>query len=129
MKRLALTTLTVLLLLSPAGCTSSEKSSDRRDPARITQAEVAAFGTAGSAYSLVERLRPLWLRRRGRHSFVDESSIWVYVDGTRVGPPEALDQIDVMNVASMAFFGAAEATRRYGAGHDHGAIFVRMKNR
>ena len=129
MERIAPAVLTVLLLLGAAGCASSGNSAGPRDPNRITPAEIESSDVTGSAYGLVEKLRPLWLRRRGRHSLVGESSIWVYVDGTRVGAPESLDQISAMDVASLEFLDAAKATNRYGAGHDHGVISVRRKRR
>lgn len=80
-----------------------------------------------TAYTVVQNLRPLWLRKRGRSSISNEGEILVYVDGSRYGTPSDLRSIPAMNVESMRFLSPAEATNRYGAGHQDGVILVRTK--
>lgn len=111
----------------------------RTDRARhIPRAEVEA-SSAGSAFSLIQRLRPAWLRARGNDgmrmtpvetrsgpgvAIVDESPIVVYVDGNRVGGLDALETIPAGDVAEVEYYDPVEAHTRWGAGHPQGAIHV-----
>lgn len=117
-----------LLAALIAGCASTGQSTQNSNRDRITSEEVAeASSSANSTYALVQRLRPHWLRKRGRHSIENPGDILVYVDGSRFGTPQALQSLNVENVASLQFLNAAQATNRYGTGHDHGVILVFTK--
>ena len=127
-------TVAVLLLLSAAGCTGSGRAGDPGgdnpggNPDVITAEQVEQARSASSAYALVERLRPNWLRKHGRSSIQNPGAIYVYVEGTRYGTVQGLRSISVSNVASMTFLNAAEATTRFGSGHDHGVILVEQRS-
>lgn len=108
-----------------AGCAGSGMSSG--NPDMLTSEQIEEAGTAINAYVLVQRLRPNWLRTRGRSSVQNPGELIVYVDGSRRGGASALRQINVVNVESMQFMNANQATLRYGSGHDHGVIEVRLK--
>mgnify|MGYP002760590530 FL=1 len=97
------------------------------DPNEITREEIQRVEQVSSAYSVVQRLRPNWLRKRGPSSINNPSDIVVYVEGSRYGPPPSLRQVDPLNVASMRFLTDDQATTRYGTGHDNGAILVRLR--
>lgn len=77
-----------------------------------------------TAYQIVQNLRPLWLRKRGRSSVSNPGEIAVYVDGARYGTPRSLRDISAIEVESMRFLSPSEATNRFGTGHSHGAILV-----
>jgi hypothetical protein len=112
-----------------AGCGSTDGT--RRAPGdrnQITAEQVReAAPQHSTAYGMVESLRPLWLRKRGRSSVTNEGDIAVYVDGSRYGTPASLRNIAAFSVDSMRFLPPAEATNRYGTGHVHGIIMVYTK--
>lgn len=122
------------LLLSAAcwaaGCTGPNvaRSGGDYDPDWISQQEIRDAAGALNAYALVQRLRPNWLHKRGPKSIRNPGGISVYVDGIQYGStPRALRSIQVVNVESLEFLGAARATNRHGAGHEYGAIVVHTK--
>lgn len=127
MVRIASITLLAALIALIAGCASTGVNT-QGDRSRITPEEVQEVASStNTVYALVQRLRPHWLRKRGRSSIENPSDILVYVDGSRYGTPQDLRNINAENVASLEFLNAAEATNRYGTGHDHGAILVFSK--
>jgi len=120
--------LMLALLLGTAACTGSGQSREGGgDPNEITRQEIQRVEQVSSAYSVVQRLRPNWLRKRGPSSVSNPGDVIVYVEGSRYGPPESLRQLDPLNVASMRFLSDNEATTRYGTGHDNGVILVRLR--
>jgi hypothetical protein len=92
----------------------------------ITQAEIAQEASS-DAYQLIQKLRPIWLQKRGSTSFVQEGDIAVYLDGVHVGERDALRSIRTDDIESIQFLDAGRATFRFGAGHEHGAIVVTTK--
>lgn len=126
MVRIASITLLAVLI---AGCASTGEGT-QGDRSRITPEEVQeAASSTTTAYALVQRLRPHWLRKRGRSSIENPSDIRVYMNGSRYGStPQDLRNINAENVASLEFLNAAQATNRYGTGHDHGVILVSTKD-
>ena len=116
------------LVVAFAACTGSNSSrSSGGDSSTITQSEIQDARSMSSAYTLVQRLRPQWLRKRGPSSVENQGTILVYVDGNRYGPPSSLRDIDVVDIESLEFLSDNEATMRYGSGHDNGVILVRLK--
>ena len=119
----------VLLLalgLAAAGCASGGSLPARGARAAvITEEEIAGSGAA-TAYDLVRGLRPMWLVPRGRHSAQNPAGdvVWVYVNSTRLGAPEALQQVAAADVGSIRFYDAGAANYRFGTGHLNGAIQV-----
>lgn len=123
--------LVLLMMLSVGACASSESSGSQgqKDPNQITTEDIEQSKSMGNVYSLVQRLRPQWLRKRGRSSISSPGDIIVYVGGARFGGPGSLRQVEVTNVEALEFLSAAQATNRFGGGHEHGAIIVQMKSR
>ncbi|MEW5928167.1 MAG: hypothetical protein AB1941_11830 [Gemmatimonadota bacterium] len=109
---------------APGGAAGSPTARGSRGTV-ITQEEIEGSGAA-TAYDLVRGLRPMWLVPRGRHSTQNPAGdvIWVYVNSTRLGPPEALQQVAAPDVGSIRFYDAAAANYRFGTGHLNGAIQV-----
>jgi hypothetical protein len=118
---------TIVVLLTSAACTGSGMSRSSGDPNEITREEIQRVEQVSSAYSVVQRLRPNWLRKRGPSSVSNPGNIIVYVEGSRYGAPESLRQLDPLNVASMRWLTDDQATTRYGTGHDNGVILVRLR--
>jgi hypothetical protein len=82
-----------------------------------------------TAYQIVARLRPEWLRRRGRASVRDPTAgaVIVYLNGMREGGVRALDVIGAETVLEMEYLNGQEATTRFGTGHGGGVILVRQR--
>ncbi|PSQ80596.1 MAG: hypothetical protein BRD40_04235 [Bacteroidetes bacterium QS_1_65_9] len=119
----------MLLLPAGAGCISSgAQRSSGGDPDVITRKQIQEAEATSTAYALVQRLRPHWLRKRGSQSISNPGSILVYVDGSRSGAPSSLRNVQAINVKSIEFLGASEATTQYGTGHEHGVIEVDTKD-
>ena len=104
-------------------CAAAPTGEGRINPDRITQAEIDEAGPS-SAYDLVQKLRPIWLRKRGPTSFTQEGDVVVYLDGTRMGLRESLRNISTANLAALEYLDARRATNRFGAGHVYGAILL-----
>ena len=118
----------VLFSLATLGCVTTGQGEGGGDPTEISQEEIQEVGEVGNTYSLVQRLRPQWLRKRGRNSLQQPGQIIVYVDDTEQGGPESMRGIDVIDVQSVEFLRPNEATMRYGSGHDNGAILIHLKD-
>ncbi|MDT0631044.1 hypothetical protein RQM47_00270 [Rubrivirga sp. S365] len=115
-----------------AGCAGGGAAGDdgrpRSNRNTITAAEVAEATTVGNAYLLVERLRPLWLRKRGPRSILFDPGIIVYEGTMRFGDAESLRYIPTIDVESLRFLPPDRAMLIHGAGHPHGAIVVEVKS-
>ena len=108
--------------------------------AAITADEIERSGLNGSVYELVHSLRRPWLNTRGiemsetptvtgdPRSGVSVTpgnpTIMVYLDHAKLGDMVALTTIPVVGVTSVRYYDAAEATQKWGMGHNHGAIEV-----
>lgn len=111
------------LLVILAGCASASGrtagTSDVIGPDELNMVRVA------TAYEVVERLRPVFLRGRGQTSLSGDPQFpIVYVDGMRQGGPEALRRVASQDVGMIRYVPARDATTRYGTGHPAGAIEV-----
>ncbi len=97
--------------------------SPRPNATVITQAEIVDAGSS-DAYLLVQKLRPVWLQKRGATSFSQEGDIVVYLDATSLGGRETLRNIMTDEIESIQFLDARRATLRFGSGHVNGAIVI-----
>jgi hypothetical protein len=103
----------------------------------ITVEEIERSGVNGSVYELVSTLRRNWLNFRGFNTLSEgpssasavvseEPNLVVYLDNARLGTTGELRNLPVAGVIGVRYFDPAEATFRWGAGHQHGAIQVLM---
>ncbi|MGH7465113.1 MAG: hypothetical protein ACREK1_08050 [Longimicrobiales bacterium] len=115
----------VLLCVLPAACSARSDSSRtaRGDVNVITTAEMDGSGHA-DALSLVQSLRPQWLRVRGTTSVAVREVVRVYLDGSLLGDPDYLAQISTQSISSLRYMDGLEATQRWGLDHGAGAILV-----
>ena len=107
----------------------SSPSRPRKDANVITAEELAARPTL-TARQAIEQLRPQFLRVRGVTTLGNAATqdvIWVYVDGTRMGTIDVLNNIGVHEVREIRYLNPSEATNRWGTGHVQGAIVVTRK--
>lgn len=96
----------------------------RRDTNRITQADLAELSITDT-FDAVRSLRPTWLHQRGQSSMRGSTEVRVYIDGVPRGTVETLRSLPLHTIASLQFFGAREATQRWGTDHATGVILVR----
>jgi hypothetical protein len=120
--------LTALLAAALTACGSSPRQGGRTDRSIITAQEIAATRVS-TAYEAVERLRPEFLRGRGPFSVSDPNAGLpvVYLDGVRYGEINLLRNISAMNVQTIEFISASDASTRWGTGHAGGVLAVRTK--
>lgn len=121
------------LTLASSACSSTGSSSGRsarvsRNPNLITEAELAEV-TERNVFDAIRRLRPAWLRVRGRGmvSMNLESTIPVYLDGIRRGSTALLGRIRPSEVQEIRYLNPNDASIRYGSSHGDGAIQVTLK--
>ena len=97
-------------------------------PNEISRAEIDARGTnAHNAMQFLRRVRPAWLRSRGSNSFTSAGAMYavVYIDNIRrPGGLSALFQVPLSEIRGMQFIGPADATTRWGTGHQSGVILI-----
>ncbi|HXG98319.1 MAG: hypothetical protein E6J91_48220 [Deltaproteobacteria bacterium] len=124
LRRLAIAGCLVAVACGPAPRTAEPTPSRRV----LLEHEIRGAQVA-TAYQIVARLRPEWLRRRGRASVRDPTAgaVVVYLDGMRQGGVRALDAIVAETVREMEYLSGQEATTRFGTGHGGGVILVRLR--
>ena len=112
------------LFLSACGGTKGTiGSSYSRD---LIVAEEIQITDANNAYDLVHKMRPHWLRARGRKSlnFPEASYPVVYINRSELGGIDSLYNIPVSNISEIRYLNAGDATTKYGSGHSGGAIEI-----
>jgi hypothetical protein len=98
----------------------------------VTSIEINAT-TANSAYDLINRLRPNWLRSMGPGSMgggVRTQEIVVYLDDSRLGGLDALRSLSTAGIRSMRFLDATRAAtvlHNVGSEPIAGAIVISTK--
>jgi len=94
-----------------ACASSGSAGSGRHSSDQVTYAEITS-SSATNAYSLVERLRPNWLRTPGIGSIgggARSRIVLVYLDGNRLGDIQSLHTLSVDGIRSMQWLDAARA--------------------
>ena len=113
---------------SPDASAGAEEGVRSYPPNEISRSEIVERGTnAQDAMQLIRRLRPAWVRSRGSNSFTAPGAMYpvVYVDNIRrPGGLSALYSIPSSMIQGMEFIGPADATTRWGTGHQAGVIRV-----
>jgi hypothetical protein len=94
----------------------------------ISTGEMAASGFT-DAFSLVQSLRPQWLRVRGTSSLATSEYVRVYLDGSLLGGTDHLRQITTSSISTLQYLDGLQATQRWGLDHGGGAIVVSTHGR
>ena len=115
----------VLVTAATAACAVQSANTPRPIADLITRQEIVETG-ARTAMDAVRLLRPTWLRLRGSGVSGPRTPPIVYLDNVRWGPTSELDRIHVADISAIRFFSPADATMRWGTGHDVGVIEVLM---
>ena len=107
-------------------CASSSGTTSRHSSRDVILREELFRASASNAYDAVERLRPQFLRTRGRASITAQGteSRGVLLDDRPFGTVAQLREIDLSQIEEIRFLSAAEAQQKYGMGYVGGAIVV-----
>ena len=90
----------------------------------LTQATLVEHHFA-NAFEAVEALRPTWLLTRGSNTLVaSQAQVVVYLNDTRLGGTETLQQITTPAIVTIRHFDGLAATARWGLDHGQGVILV-----
>jgi hypothetical protein len=123
----ALTLVSGIALWSGAAAVATALTSTaahaQRQQTRLTGEEIRATNK-DNLFDAVRALRPNWTARRGRGSLSVAEYVKVYVDGMQQGPPAVMRQMNLQEVTEVTYLSAADATTRYGTGHESGAILI-----
>jgi len=126
------------LLLAAALCapaalgaqdTSTQSPKIKRHPDVISLQEIESLPPdVRDAYEIVTRLRPAWFKTRGPGSLTQGSvDVVIYVNEVRHGGPTALKEVIRLQVAEIRHLRGTDASFRFGANHENGAVLVRLK--
>lgn len=109
-------------------CAATRRQQPAGSRAQLLADEIDASG-ARTVHDAISRLRPEWLRRRGRISIQDPNAgeIVVYLDGLRYGGVGSLTTLRAGAVEDITYMDASDATTRFGTGHGGGAILIRTR--
>ena len=113
----------ILLLLSAACSAGGTRRPSSANPNLITAEQLAA-APYGTAFEVVQSLRPNWLRLRGRTSISQQETIKVYLDDSLLGTVDQLRNITTRSISSIRYLDGVRATERWGLDHGQGAIVV-----
>jgi len=120
----------ILALVAAAGCASSKTSAQTAAPHRSTGNVVGGEELTGTGatnvYEALQRLRPQWLTSARIRRGGSGDELVVYLDSNRYGTLTSLQQLSVGGIQEVRYYGASEATNRFGTGHTGGAIVVSM---
>jgi hypothetical protein len=106
--------------------TSGGSPNERRS--NITAEEIKQVSNPGwSAYDLISKVRPEWLRARNPQTLREPDPIYpiIYLDDIEHGDIDSLKDITISRVASVQFITAYDTTARFGQTYQGGAIMVR----
>jgi hypothetical protein len=117
----------VLLLVTVAAiaCAPPTGRVERRNTNLITRQQIVD-SQAATAYDVINRVRPTFLRSRGRTTISSGASEYaqVYLDGQKYGEIAILHSVPVDHIREIRFLNAADATTRFGTGHTAGVIEI-----
>lgn len=120
-------------VVAVAACASSGTAgSTPRSSDTITPAEIRS-SSATNAYTLIERLRPNWLRAPAMGSIGGGGRtqlVVVYLDGHRLGDIQSLRTLSVESIKSMQWLDAARAATvltEVGSDPIAGAIIIKTQ--
>jgi GDP-D-mannose dehydratase len=119
--------LTIAAAVFLGACTPSARSSgnDRFDRNRLTREQLNATNV-DNLFQAIEKLRPEWLTSRGPTSITDATVTVpsVYLNGQMLGKLDFLKDMRPMEVETVRFWPAGQASARFGMGHPRGVIEI-----
>jgi hypothetical protein len=123
MHRLGVKTLAASALL--AGCATGRGEWQSQERSFISAAEIAPLRHR-SAYDVIKRLRPEYLKMRGPTTIMNpaEFEIGVYVDNMLLGGIRELRDLPAADVYEIRYLNAMNGATRHGAQHPSGVIEI-----
>jgi hypothetical protein len=120
----------VLTLAAALACASSGTAGTtvRREPNLITEQEIAASNES-NLFDVVNRLRPMFLKTRGRSTINAGGSEYasVFLDGQYYGELGSLRNIVASQIHEIRYLNGPDAVSKYGMRYGSGAVDVRSK--
>lgn len=120
----------VLTLAAALACASSGTAGTgvHRDPNLITEQEIAASAES-NVFDVVSRLRPMFLKTRGRSTINSGGSEYasVFLDGQYFGELGSMRNIVASQIHEIRYLSGPDAVSRYGMRYGSGAVDVRSK--
>jgi hypothetical protein len=120
----------VLTLAAVMACASSGTSGTgvRRDPNLITEQEIATSAES-NVFDVVSRLRPMFLKTRGRSTINSGGSEYasVFLDGQYYGELTSMRNLVASQIHEIRYLSGPDAVSRYGMRYGSGAVDVRSK--
>lgn len=120
--------LALIALTLPQGLLAQETAKKKYERDVITREEIEERAPdAKTAYDVIQRLRPQFLRTRPSGSMQNNAPvpIKVYVDGSLRGGTYVLRDLLSHAIVSITYFDGSDATTRFGTNHENGAILVK----
>jgi outer membrane receptor protein involved in Fe transport len=130
--------LVVVGLLAAAGCASSGSTqvsdlseapaaAQSRNSSVITPEEIAATNMSNME-EVIQRLRPQYLRTRGRTSInLVSDQVAVYMDDVHMGSVSVLSQIGTNGVKRVEYVRGPDTGFKFGLNHQAGVIHIISK--
>ena len=120
----------MLGLAVATGCASSKTAAQagaaHRSTGNVIGGEELSGTGATNVYEAVQRLRPQWLTSARIRRGGSGDELVVYLDSNRYGTLTSLQGLSLGGIQEVRYYGASEATNRFGTGHTGGAIVVSM---
>jgi hypothetical protein len=123
LNRVAISLFLVGGLVGATACASAAGGPSTRQN-EITRAQIDANPRLATAYEVVERIRPGWLRPRGGTFSSGPLENVIFLDNVRFGSMSSLAQLSAEVVQRMEWLSSSDATTLYGTGYMGGAIRV-----
>lgn len=121
------------LLVATTACASAGSASGATSTNRsvITDAEIPASGTE-SAYELIQRLRPEYLRTKPTQTYVGATSNdapppALFFNGQRIGGLEDLHGIPAPSLSMIRYYSIEEGKRKFGMQYGGGVIEIKYR--
>jgi hypothetical protein len=123
-----LTRVAIAALWFVTGCAAATTASVRGNGTQLTQAELAA-ANSDNLYDAIVKLHPEWLSSRGATSVTDSSptGVDIYMNGSFLGKADFMRDVRLLDVSSVRYWDAGQASARFGMGHPRGVIEITRK--
>jgi hypothetical protein len=128
MRALSILAAATVMACATAGAGGSGTTVDANSPNVITGDQITASAQT-NAYDVVSRLRPNFLKSRGRTTVYGQGSDYatVFLDGQSYGDLSSLRNIAASQISSIHFIRGTDAVTTHGMQYGAGVIDVRTK--